>query len=242
GSGNGVDARGRFDPGRLDPGTRERVRERLGIPTGATVVGYVGRIVRDKGVVELVQAWSELRETHPDLHLLIVGPFEPQDPVPEAVARRLREDPRIHPVGLDWNTPPLYTAMDVVALPSYREGFPNVPLEAAAMELAVVATRIPGCVDAVVDGCTGTLVPPRDSCTRAGRLRTRGHLERALRGISAAAAAAGQDATHAHCRRPQGGRGGVHDANAGEERLGKVGRRRWGPRYARQLAGRSSSA
>jgi len=163
GSGNGVDARGRFDPGRLDPGTRERVRERLGIPTGATVVGYVGRIVRDKGVVELVQAWSELRETHPDLHLLIVGPFEPQDPVPEAVARRLREDPRIHPVGLDWNTPPLYTAMDVVALPSYREGFPNVPLEAAAMELAVVATRIPGCVDAVVDGCTGTLVPPRDA-------------------------------------------------------------------------------
>jgi glycosyltransferase involved in cell wall biosynthesis len=70
---------------------------------------------------------------------------------------------------MDWNTPNLYAAMDLVVLPTYREGFPNVPLEAAAMELPVIATRIPGCIDAVQDGVTGVLIPPGDvtALTRA---------------------------------------------------------------------------
>jgi glycosyltransferase involved in cell wall biosynthesis len=162
GSGNGVDAAGRFDPDAYDDGVRAETRARFGIPRDAVVIGFVGRIVRDKGVVELTGAWRELRERYPHLHLILVGPFEPQDPVPEETERLLREDPRVRLAGMDWNTPPLYAAMDLVALPTYREGFPNVPLEAAAMRLPVVATRIPGCVDAVADGVTGLLVPPRD--------------------------------------------------------------------------------
>jgi len=73
--------------------------------------------------------------------------------------------------GLQWDTPRYFRAFDVLALPTYREGFPVVPLEAAAMRLPVVATRVPGCVDAVVDGVTGTLVPARDAASLTAALR-----------------------------------------------------------------------
>jgi glycosyltransferase involved in cell wall biosynthesis len=167
GSGNGVDSSGRFNPSRLAPDTRTATRLRLGIPDSATVIGFVGRLVRDKGVIELFDAWQRVRAQDPGVHLLLVGPFEPQDPVPEHIAASLRADPRTHLAGMDWNTPPLYAAMDLVVLPTHREGFPNVPLEAAAMALPVVATRIPGCTDAVADGVTGVLVPVHDATSLA---------------------------------------------------------------------------
>jgi glycosyltransferase involved in cell wall biosynthesis len=167
GSGNGVDSGGRFDPERLRPEARQETRVRFGIPGGAAVIGFVGRLVRDKGIVELSDAWAGVRERYPEAHLLLVGPFEPTDPVPARIREALKSDPRVHLVGMDWDTPPLYAAMDVVVLPTYREGFPNVPLEAAAMGLPVVATRVPGCVDAVLDGVTGTLIAPNDAVALA---------------------------------------------------------------------------
>jgi len=66
---------------------------------------------------------------------------------------------------------PLYAVMDILTLPTYREGFPNTPLEAAAMELPVVASAVDGCTEAVVDGLTGLLVPPRDSRALAAALQ-----------------------------------------------------------------------
>jgi len=171
GSGQGVDADGKFNPATIAQSARAEVRAKYGIPSDALVLGFVGRIVRDKGVVELVEAWQRLRDEFPHLHLLVVGPFEPQDPVPAAVEDTLRTDPRVHLTGENWDTPPLYAAMDIVALPSYREGFPNVPLEAASMGLSVVATRVAGCIDAVADGETGTLVPAKDSQALAEAVR-----------------------------------------------------------------------
>lgn len=170
GSINGVDALGRFNPAHITAATRHETRERFGIPDEAVVVGFVGRLVRDKGLVELMEAWSALEADWPHLHLLIVGPFEPQDPIPEATVEKLHTTPRIHLVGTDWNTPPLYGAMDLVVLPTYREGLPVVPLEAASMGLPVVATRVPGCVDAISDGVTGTLVPSKDAAALAAAL------------------------------------------------------------------------
>jgi len=168
---NGVDAEGRFAPSPgLDRAGAE-LRRRLGIPPEAPVIGFVGRIVRDKGVADLVAAWRRLRFERPDVHVLVVGAFEPQDALPREVERVLRFDPWIHLTGPVDSTPEFLAAMDVVALPSYREGFPQVPLEAAAMERPVVATRVTGCVDAIADGRTGTLVPPGDAEALAGALR-----------------------------------------------------------------------
>ncbi len=163
GSGQGVDAEERFNPARFTDEEKKALRERLGIPGDAIVVGYVGRLVRDKGITELAQAWNALREKHHNLHLLLVGDYEPQDPVPHEIKEQFQSDPRVHLTGWVSDASVYYPLMHLLVLPSYREGFPNTPLEASAMCLPVVATRIPGCVDAVVDGVTGTLVSPRDA-------------------------------------------------------------------------------
>jgi glycosyltransferase involved in cell wall biosynthesis len=162
GSINGVDAAGRFNPTRLQQTLGAQVRTQYGIPKDALVLGFIGRIVGDKGITELVAAWRSLRSQFPKLHLLVVGYFEKQDPVSAEVEKILRTDQRIHLAGAQRETPQFYAAMDLVVLPTYREGFPTVPLEAAAMERPVVATLIPGCIDAVQDGITGSLVPPRN--------------------------------------------------------------------------------
>ncbi|SRR5579883_1514864 len=162
GSSNGVDTKERFNPVRVGVEIRQETRQKYRIPTDALVVGFVGRVVRDKGITELAETWKILREEFSSLHLLMVGPLEPQDPVPPDVEDLLKSDPRIHLTGMIQNTESFYAAMDILTLPTYREGFPNTPLEGAAMQLPVVATRIPGCIDAVQDGVTGILVPPRD--------------------------------------------------------------------------------
>lgn len=163
GSGQGVDADGRFNPARLSEEALRILRSELHIPDEATVIGYVGRVVRDKGMEELAEAWTQLRERYPDLYLLLVGDYEPQDPISDTVRRLFSDDPRVILTGWVNDTAPYYALMGVLVLPSYREGFPNTPLEASAMCVPVVATRIPGCVDAVVDGLTGVLVPVRDA-------------------------------------------------------------------------------
>ncbi|HYG57421.1 MAG TPA: glycosyltransferase, partial [Symbiobacteriaceae bacterium] len=112
-----------------------------------------------------------LRTEFPDLHLLIVGPFEGEDPLPSDVITILKTDDRIHLTGGVPDTVSMYAAMDLLVLPTYREGFPNVLLEAAAMGLPVVATRVPGCVDAVADEETGRLVPAADAQALAEGIR-----------------------------------------------------------------------
>jgi glycosyltransferase involved in cell wall biosynthesis len=170
GSGNGVDSALRFDPAAW-PGARTTIRERYSIPPSAFVIGFVGRLVRDKGLTQLLEAWSVLREEYSHVHLLVIGDFEPRDPVPARTQAAMRSDRRIHMVGWERNTPPFYVAMDLFVLPSHREGFSNVLLEASSMALPLVATRIPGCIDAIDDGVTGTLVPAGDAQSLAGAIR-----------------------------------------------------------------------
>jgi glycosyltransferase involved in cell wall biosynthesis len=168
GSGNGVDTE-RFRPAAND--ARQAARAECGIPAEALVIGFVGRLTREKGIGELERAWRALRRAEPRAWLLLVGWVEAEDAESRDAVAALRADPRVHFTGPVADTARLYPAMDVVALPTYREGFPNVALEAAAAALPIVATSVPGCVDAVQDGVTGVLVSPQDA---AG-------LERALR-------------------------------------------------------------
>jgi pyridoxal phosphate-dependent aminotransferase EpsN len=143
------------------------LRERLRLPENAQVVGFVGRLVRDKGVAELIAAFGEVKREFPNVVLLLVGPLENYDGLDADLRTQITTDPQIVHTGFLEDTAAAYPLMTLLALPTYREGFPYVPMEAAAMELPVVATRVTGCVDAVVHGVTGTLVPPRDAKTLA---------------------------------------------------------------------------
>ncbi|MDB4945229.1 MAG: capsule biosynthesis protein CapM [Labilithrix sp.] len=172
GSGNGVDGAGRFSPARLGEDSRQKTRARYGIPDDALLIGFVGRLIQKKGIVDLMAAWDAVKDEHPEMHLVVGGPFEAVDPIPDDVKRRMESDPRVHVVGYVDDTPAFYTALDLFVFPTYfHEGFPNVPLEAAAMGLPVIATTIAGCTDAVEDGVTGTLVAPRDPVALTAAIR-----------------------------------------------------------------------
>jgi lipopolysaccharide/colanic/teichoic acid biosynthesis glycosyltransferase len=156
GSVNGVDAVKRFNPEKEQ--NSPAIRKGLGIPENSYVFGFVGRIVRDKGIEELVTAWRSIRRDFSDAHLMLVGKVESGDPVSKNMLAFLEKDERVHFTGFCPDVAPYYGAMDAFVLPSYREGFPVTPLEASAMGLPVIVSNIRGCVDAVVNDKTGILV------------------------------------------------------------------------------------
>jgi glycosyltransferase involved in cell wall biosynthesis len=158
---NGIQAQ-RFLPNDARRAEAERLRGQLSLPADAPVVGFVGRLVRDKGIADLYAAFLKVREQFPAARLLLVGNFESGDPLsPETVAS-LRADPAIIFTGLVLDPAPYYLLMNVFAFPSRREGFGLVALEAATAGIPVVACRATGVVDAVADGVTGTIVEPHD--------------------------------------------------------------------------------
>ncbi len=154
GSSNGVDIR-RFSPG------PSCIRQQLGIGPDTPVIGFVGRFTTDKGVPELLEAFTALLHREPSAYLLLVGWFDAaEDALDLRVRERIEGHPRMILTGFVHDPAPYYRAMDVMVLPSWREGFPNVILEAAASGVPVVATSCTGSRDAVVSGVTGLLIPP----------------------------------------------------------------------------------
>jgi glycosyltransferase involved in cell wall biosynthesis len=159
--GNGTDLN-RFHPDAVPQARREALRGELGIPPGALVVGTLGRLVAEKGYRELLGAMREVRKTIPGVRLLAIGPRDP------AKADALREE-ELEAVkdfavftGPRADTPGLFSLMDVFVLPSWREGLPRAPIEAAAMGKPLVLTDIRGCREVGRDGVEALLVPPRD--------------------------------------------------------------------------------
>ena len=161
GSCNGIDA-SRFA---ATPDTMTRaagLRHHLGIPERAPVVICVGRLTSDKGIPELIGAFSQVGDRFPELRLLLVGCFEDGDPLPVDTRRSLETHPRVIFAGAVNDTAPYYAMADVVVLPSHREGLPTVVLEAHAAGKPVVGASATGIVDVVVDGETGLLFPLGD--------------------------------------------------------------------------------
>lgn len=157
GSISGVDT-ARFRP---DTVVRARIRQELGIPQDDLVFLFLGRLNRDKGVLDLARAFAGIATDYPDAHLLLVGPDE-GNLLPALVGLTAECAAQVQQVGYAARPEDYMAAADVFCLPSYREGFGTVVIEAAAAGIPAIATRIYGVVDAVEEGRTGLLFPPRD--------------------------------------------------------------------------------
>jgi glycosyltransferase involved in cell wall biosynthesis len=159
GSANGVDTQ-RFDPRRLAEDGK-KIRHELHIPDNAIVFGSIAAIVGDKGVNELIEAFVIVAQKHPDVYLLYIGQTTEKDPVKNSTLETIKSHPRI--INLGWQTEPekYMAAMDTFVLPTYREGFGVVNVEASAMELPVISTNVPGPKESIIDWETGLLVPAR---------------------------------------------------------------------------------
>lgn len=124
---------------------------------------FVGRIVRDKGINELVSAFDRLHKEHPDTRLVLVGAREDNlDPVAPQTIERINLEDGIEAVGSQKDVRPFYAQADALVFPSYREGFPNVVIEAGAMDLPSIVTDINGSREIIIDGKNGVIIPSKD--------------------------------------------------------------------------------
>ncbi|MBQ8521629.1 MAG: glycosyltransferase family 4 protein [Bacteroides sp.] len=131
---------------------------------GITTYCFVGRIVGDKGIKELTDAFVRLYNEKADVRLLLVGPEEAAlDPLPAETWDTIYRHPAIKWVGWQSDIRPYLAASDVFVFPSYREGFPNVVLQAGAMGLPCIVTDINGCNEIIEEGTNGRIVPPADA-------------------------------------------------------------------------------
>jgi len=159
--GNGIDVE-RFAPRPRAEGLDARAK--AGLSSGDFVLGFVGRLVAEKGVLELLEMTRSLAAIHPRMKLLVVGPEEKDqsDSLSIAALKGLQTDGKVVFTGFQGDMPPWYSAMDMFVLPSHREGVPRAAMEAAAMGLPIVASDIRGCREVVLGGKTGLLCRVRD--------------------------------------------------------------------------------
>lgn len=163
GSSNGIDLR-HFDITSDLKVEANRARERFKIEDDEFVFCFVGRVVRDKGLMELIQAFLKIYNSGTKVKLLLVGHFEDDlDPLPKEIREIIDTHDGVVQVGFQSDVRPWIIASDAMVLPSYREGFPNVLLQAGALQRPCIATDINGCNEIILDGKTGWLVPAKDS-------------------------------------------------------------------------------
>lgn len=163
GSSNGIDT-DFFASAQIDERQKTELSQQLDICTGDFVFVFVGRLVGDKGINELISAFANLELKTLNLKLLLVGSLESNlDPLRSDTLKEIKINPNIISVGFQKDVRPYFAIADALVFPSYREGFPNVVMQAGAMGLPSIVSDINGCNEIIVEGRNGMIIPAKNS-------------------------------------------------------------------------------
>lgn len=155
---NGIDTNGKFNPTSKSLENVVHLKRIYNITSENKVVGYVGRLVKDKGIDDLINAWNILIKEKPNSRLLLVGPIEEKDSISDYSKEQIRTNPTIIFEDFVTDSSTYFALMDIFILPTYREGFPTVSLEASSMGVPVIITKATGCTEAIIENQTGLFI------------------------------------------------------------------------------------
>ena len=163
GSSNGIDTE-YFNPNFFSATQNLELKKKLGISTSDFVFVFVGRLVADKGINEMVAAFKVVNEKYSNSKLLLVGDYENDlDPLQPLTLDQIQTNDAIITVGFQSDVRPYLSITDALIFPSYREGFPNVVMQAGAMGLPSIVSNINGCNEIIVEGENGTIIPVKST-------------------------------------------------------------------------------
>lgn len=158
----GIDTIDTFNPSKVSSDIVSALRHNLDIPYNAFVVGFCGRLCRDKGIIELIEGFKLFKQAHPGIaaRLLLVGPYDARDILPQHIKDEIESSPSIIAPGRVSHhyLPNYYSLMNVFVFPSYREGFGMTVIEASAMRLPILVSRSHGCIDSIQESVTGDYI------------------------------------------------------------------------------------
>lgn len=162
GSSNGINTQF-FNPDQISKSLTDDLRKQHNIADSDFVFVFVGRLVKDKGINELVVAFEQVQKFHAHAKLLLVGHYENElDPLFPKTVALINQNTSIISVGFQTDVRPYLKLSNILVFPSYREGFPNVVMQAGAMGLPCIVTNINGCNEIITEGVNGTIIPVKD--------------------------------------------------------------------------------
>lgn len=172
GSSNGIDTTF-FSKEAIDSSSVEQLKNELGFSSSDFIYVFVGRLVGDKGINELVEAFKIISERNTQVKLLLVGSLETAlDPLNNKTLLEIEQNEKIKSVGFQKDVRPFLALSNALVFPSYREGFPNVVMQAGAMELPCIVSDINGCNEIVEEGLNGLIIPVKNTNAIADAMHT----------------------------------------------------------------------
>jgi glycosyltransferase involved in cell wall biosynthesis len=171
GSSNGINTK-YFDPSLFPENKKHELKNNLGIDTKDLVFIFIGRLVSDKGINEMINAFKRLNNEVTLIKLLLVGPVESNlDPLDKKTIKEIESNNNIINIGLQSDVRPYFAIADILVFPSHREGFPNVVMEAGAMGLPSIVTNINGCNEIIKEEVNGWIIPVNDEEAIYGKMK-----------------------------------------------------------------------